>query len=147
MQISQRKYLIIITLFTMIFMSACNNNDDQAQEGAETKEITYTKEPYIIKSGEKVKGVEDLRMVQAKDKLLVAIKVTNFDRFQLQEINKKVKKKLKKQHPNKKVTVTPDKKIYMEIEKLEKEIKTEHLDEEAVHKKVKKLIKLSKEKG
>ncbi|WP_257347148.1 YhcN/YlaJ family sporulation lipoprotein [Pseudalkalibacillus decolorationis] len=139
--------MVTIMLTVIVLVSACDNkNDSNEQKGMETK-ITHTNDPTILKSIDDLKGVEDIRMVRSRNKLLVAIKITNFDRFQLEEITGKVKKKLKKQHPDKEVTVSSDKKIFLELDRLDNRIKSEQLGEDQINKEVEKLIKLSKDEG
>ncbi|QOY35932.1 YhcN/YlaJ family sporulation lipoprotein [Anaerobacillus isosaccharinicus] len=54
--------------------------------------------------------------------IYVAVKVKQFDRFFLDEIRKEAYDKIKKRYPDAKVHVSTDKKVLLELEKLEIQI-------------------------
>jgi hypothetical protein len=86
-----------------------------------------------------IKGVND-----NKGKIYLAPRVKHFDRIRLKGIRKKGYDSVKKQYPNAKVFVSTDQKIYMELEKLEKELKNKSISEQRLKKQLKKLEEMMK---
>lgn len=67
---------------------------------------------------EQINGIDQAVAVHIDDELDVAIKVTNFNRFNLKNIEKEVSKKLKAAFPKENIHVTSDKKLIDELQKL-----------------------------
>jgi hypothetical protein len=93
------------------------------------KEIVLSMEEVV-----EIKGVSD-----KEDHIYLAIRVKHFDRFRLHEIRKTGFDKVKKRYPDATVFLSTDQKIYMELEKLEKELKNRSISEERFKKRLKKL--------
>lgn len=68
-----------------------------------------------------VDGVREVAAVAIDQDLSVAVNVAQMKRLQLKAIRKEIFHKLKKAHPEMTVHVTTDRKIFWEMEKLEKE--------------------------
>lgn len=85
---------------------------------------TYIKNttPYDEHSLEKVlKNNEHVKLAKVllyEDELLAGIRVNTFSRFQKKTIAEKIQKKLEREYPDLKITVSADSKILMETEKL-----------------------------
>ncbi|WP_408006238.1 YhcN/YlaJ family sporulation lipoprotein [Pseudalkalibacillus sp. A8] len=140
------KWMIVLTVFS--FLAGCNiKQETEKQNTITTQEMGHNEGTILEKNIQKMEGVDDVKIIQAQNDLLVAIKVTTVDRFQLQEITKKVKKKVEDRHPDMEVTVSPDKKIFLEMDKFEAKHAEKQYSEDKIHKKIKSLIKLSKDEG
>ncbi len=67
---------------------------------------------------EQVDGVDEAVVVQIDNEMDVAIKITNFNRFKFESIEKEVGKKLKATFSESNIHVTSDKKLINELQKL-----------------------------
>lgn len=74
------------------------------------------------KTAKTVKGVEDSAAVVVNQEISTAIKVTGFDRLRLQSIKEEVHKKIESTNKDYEVYVTSDKKLFNELQKIEKQI-------------------------
>lgn len=138
----------ILTCTAIILLTGCKEEPQfEMKNTIKTKELSTHESNTIEKEIQEMNGIEDIRVIHSKDKLLVAIKVTTVDRFRLEEIQKKVKKKMDSEYPEMDITVSPDKKIFMKINELENKHAKNQLSEREIHKKVVTLIKLSKDEG
>ncbi|MGP4079607.1 YhcN/YlaJ family sporulation lipoprotein [Pseudalkalibacillus sp. R45] len=145
-QLRMKKLWTVMALITLL--AGCNfEHKTEKQNTITTQELATEEGTSLEKNIKQMKGVEDVEIMQAQDDLLVAIKITTVDRFQLKEITKKVKKKVEKKYPEMDVTVSPDKKIFMEMDKFETKHAEKQYSEAKIHKKIKSLVKLSKDEG
>lgn len=78
--------------------------------------------------------------------LLVAIDIDHEDRFQLDGLEKKLRKKLNDHFDTFKIALSTDQKLLIELEQLENEIETGNITEKKIAKRIKKLKKLMKKK-
>jgi hypothetical protein len=100
-----------------------------AQEKAdEAKQILLSMEEVL-----EVKGVVN------KQGIYLAPRVKHFDRFHLNDIRKRGHENVAKRFPKETVHVSTDKKIYMELEKLEQELKKKTISEKRFSTKLKEL--------
>lgn len=81
--------------------------------------------------------ISEVMAVNTDKDILVAIKVKQFDRFQLKKIEKNIKTELEKQYPNYSILVSADQKMYFELVKLDKNPK-EYFEYEGFKKRYKK---------
>lgn len=147
--------LLIVSIFTLT--GCMNNNDEQSlQRTGDNQNLELIKlqsagindqqaanqAKQIISEYEEVTHV---RAVNAGEHLLIAIDVEHFERFELDEIERDLQEKVKKNFSNMKVTLSTDQKILLELEKLENQIETQRIDHDKLEKKVKELVSLSKE--
>ncbi|AIF45476.1 YhcN/YlaJ family sporulation lipoprotein [Virgibacillus sp. SK37] len=93
----------------------------------------------------KYKEVTKVNAVNTDKELIATVEVKHQARLQLSEIRKKLKKKIEKNFPDYKVELTTDKKLVLELEKVEKQIEENTYTSKELKKKIKKLIELSKE--
>ncbi|KHF38870.1 hypothetical protein LQ50_18760 [Halalkalibacter okhensis] len=101
---------------------------NQAQAD-EAKEIVLSMEEVV-----EIKGVTD-----NKDKIYLAPRVKHFDRFRLKEIRKSGFDSVKKRYPEATVFLSTDQKIFMELEKLEMELKNQTISEKRLTERLSKL--------
>ncbi|MCM3713686.1 hypothetical protein [Halalkalibacter oceani] len=97
--------------------------EDQAvieqQQADEAKRILLSMEEIV-----EVKGVND-----GEDNIYLAPEVKHFDRFRLKEIRKQSHDRVKKRYPEANVHVSTDKKIFLELGRLEQELKEKKISE------------------
>ncbi len=74
------------------------------------------------KAAKSVDGVEDATAVVIDQKISTAIKVTGFKRLKLSTIKKEVAKKISLGHDEYSVQVTSDKKLFTQLQEIEKQI-------------------------
>ena len=91
--------------------------------------------------------ISDVKAVNTDKELLVAIKVKQFDRFQLKKIEKNIKSDLEKMYPDHKILVSSDQKMYFELDKLERKLQKEKTDMKKFEKDIKKIKSLMKEQS
>lgn len=89
--------------------------------------------------------VTDVRAIHHDDQLLIAVKVNHFDRFDLKDIEKKLKKSTNNSFQDVNITLSTDKKLFIEIEKLENELQNDSLSKKELSKRMNKLRNLLKE--
>ncbi|MCT8138822.1 YhcN/YlaJ family sporulation lipoprotein [Anaerobacillus sp. CMMVII] len=87
-----------------------NSVSDQTMAD-EAKQIVLSMEEVIAVTG-----------ATYKEDIYVAVRVKQFDRFFLDRIRKEAQNKIKKRFPDSKVHVSTDKKVYLELEKLEQQL-------------------------
>ncbi|WP_096201029.1 YhcN/YlaJ family sporulation lipoprotein [Bacillus sp. FJAT-45350] len=83
--------------------------------------------------------VLEVKGVVYDDKIYVAPRVKHFDRLRLESIRKTGYERVNKRFPDEKVFFSTDKKIFMELEKLEQRLKASSIKEEELEKKLTKL--------
>jgi len=106
---------------------------DQSQAD-EAKQIVLTMEEVV-----EIKGVNN-----NKNKLYLAPRVKHFDRFRLNDIRKKGYDSIKNRYPEAKIFFSTDKKIFIELEKLEEQLKNKSISEERLNKELKSLEDMMK---
>ena len=84
--------------------------------------------------------------INTEKQLLLAFEVEQFERFELQEIEKNIKKQLKQEFKDMEIEVSYDPKIMLEIEKVQEKIKLEEMDKDTLKKEMKHIVKLKHEK-
>jgi|GEM_PF-6035531 len=95
-----------------------------------------------------LKETDDLTAVKAvntSDKLVVAIDIYHLQRLRLKKIEEKVNKQLEKEFPKSEVTLSTDKKVFLELDKLEIKLQSDSLSKDKLAKKLNKIIELSNE--
>lgn len=92
----------------------------------------------------KMKEVEKAAAITSDGKLLLAFRVTQFNKFRIKGIEKKVEERLKKRFPDKEVIASSDLKLFIETEELKKNL--EKTSRENLTKKIDNLNKLKEEK-
>lgn len=86
--------------------------------------------------------ITDVKAVNSKDEMFLAVKPKHMERFQLTSLKKKIKKKLEKNNPEMKVTVSTDQKIFILLGELEGKL-DKKLDRQDIEKELKKIKKKS----
>jgi hypothetical protein len=148
---------IIVLSIVLVFLSACTGTNEQGKEQTNKgkpinittvndHELGLTDNAVAKKAKEKVINYDEINEVIAIHndmELMVGFNVKKLEEFNIKGIEEKVKKDLKKEFPNEIITVSHDRKILMELEKLANE--QESLSEKEVKKRLQKIKGLSKE--
>ncbi|ARK30231.1 YhcN/YlaJ family sporulation lipoprotein [Halalkalibacter krulwichiae] len=141
------KWLVQL-LFILCFLTACQMAEPQQdikplqltnkavvnqQQADDAKKIVLSMEEVID-----VKGITD------ENNIYIAPRVKHFDRFRLKEIRKNGHDSIKKRYPDATIHVSTDQKIFMELEKLEKELQQRTISEERFKQRLAKLDEMIK---
>ncbi|WP_026562852.1 YhcN/YlaJ family sporulation lipoprotein [Bacillus sp. J37] len=151
--------IVNIGLFLIVIIglgSGCTGNQNQFATNNDDAEIVkvHTSKPIdqsvSNEAKEKVikeKEVSGVKAVNTDKELLLAVKVDQFDRFRLKNIEKKVKSDLEKAYPNHKIIVSTDSKMYLELEQLEQKLQKDKTEKKTLKKEFDKIKSLMKEKA
>ncbi len=90
--------------------------------------------------------VEAVRAVNDGDMLVIGVKLHHNDRFRMDDIERNLRKKVKKNFSDMDITLSTDEKIHIELTKLEDELVNKKISKDDVKKRIKKIKKLSEEK-
>ncbi|QOR67639.1 hypothetical protein IM538_05720 [Cytobacillus suaedae] len=141
------KKWVMIIIILVSSLTACSQNEPKNIEGIEAADLDVIQIP-SQQAEAKVKGMDEVTEVIAvnKDKkLLLAFRVKQFEKFRLDQIEKKVKKELKNDFKDYDITVSSDLKIYLETTKIKNDVYSKKIDESKVEKEMERVIKLSEE--
>lgn len=149
---------IIILAGCLFMLAACTNKPinqnikQQNNQGLELNKInanspvdqqSANRAKHLLNKYEEIKSV---RAVNLDKQLLVGVQLKHHDRFNKNDIEKKITKDINKHFPDLKVTLSTDEKIHLEIKKLEQALQERKLSKKELADKIKKIISLSKEK-
>jgi hypothetical protein len=149
------KWLFIISFIAVI--AGCNANDS-VLEPADTPNnninlMKISKEDELDQhisnqakdSMRKYAEITTAKAVNTDKKMLMAVEVEHNERFNLINIKKQLQKEMDEQFPHITVEFSTDKKIILELDKLENEIQKDNTSPKKLEKELDKLISLSKE--
>lgn len=149
---------VLYIFFCLLMLTACmNNQNENSLEPSGNRDLELVKlsshgttdqQPSnqakeIISNYEEVSGV---RAVNYDNELLIAVEVEHHERFALDKIESDLRKKIKQNFSEMKVTLSTDQKIFIELRQLEEDFLANDISEKQLQKRIKKLINLSKEK-
>jgi hypothetical protein len=148
---------IFVLSIVLLCLSACSGMNEQGTEQANkgqpmnvsarnNNELGLTDNAVAKKAKEKIINYDEINEVIAIHndmELIVGFNVKKLEEFNVKGIEEKVKKDLKKEFPNEIITVSHDRKILMELEKLVNEQGS--LSEKEIKKRLQKIKGLSKE--
>ena len=146
----------LLILMVIGLCSGCNGNQNQLGDDNEDLNISQVNisKPISQSVANQAKEniiteeeISDVKAVNTDKELLVAIKVKQFDRFQLKKIEKKVKSDLEKMYPDYKILVSTDQKMYFELDKLEQKLQKDNTSMKKLEKDIKKIKSLMKEQS
>ncbi|HLS67014.1 MAG TPA: YhcN/YlaJ family sporulation lipoprotein [Pseudogracilibacillus sp.] len=148
------RILLIVALLTI---TACmNKTNESAFEPVRNDDLELTKLSsygiYDQNPANKAKdmlskhdGVSRLRAVNDRNDLVIGVGVRQHKRFSLKEIENEMRKELNEYFSDLEVTISTDKKILLELKKLEEAIENDELTNEQLEEKLTKIKRLSKE--
>ncbi|MFC4024278.1 hypothetical protein ACFOUV_10785 [Oceanobacillus longus] len=151
-----RKTTMIFYCCIALILTACGNEPptEQGQINNDSIDITKISNNKLVSQqpSNKAKDIlsdhEEITAVKAvntEDTLFVAIEVEHHERFTLSQLEKKYKKEMKDKYKDLKVEFSTDKKIVIELNKLEQDINNNNISKKEMEKKFKQLVKLAKE--
>lgn len=136
-------------LFFLIGCQATSMEQPNDEEPSYTKLSTQNEFDQQLSNQVKeyLKDNKDLTSVQAvndEEKILITFEIPHMKRFKLADIRKELKKDIKEKFQIKKVEVSTDQKVILELDKLEEEIQDKSVNKNELKKELKRIIKLSK---
>lgn len=142
---------IFIMNFILVFSFGCSQQDseDKSNDIMNINNHTTTNQELAAEAKQflsKYEEVENVYAVQHRKDLLIAIDIEHEDRFQLDQLEKQLGKKLNNHFNNEKITLSTDQKLLFEIEELENKMANKKISSKELKKQIKKLKKLMKEK-
>lgn len=153
----QRKILLTITLAGLL-LSACmgkpnyNSLEPTNQQPLELSRLSsegISHQNSSVQAKQALSEEEEVIGVRAvndgKDQLLVGIKLRHHDRINKDELEKKLHNKAQEQFPNKKVMLSTDEKIHLELKRLEEDLQNDRISKKDFHKRLEQIRQLSKE--
>ncbi|ASK63672.1 hypothetical protein CFK37_16655 [Virgibacillus phasianinus] len=146
----------LIVLLILSFLVACNTNSDSAPSNDRSKtepsKISNSSLPDQAPSRQakstlrKYKETTNIYAVNTDKNMLVALEVHQHDRIKLTKIKEKFASKIKKQFPKFKTEVSTDKKLVLEVKKLQNRIAKNNISDKKLKKEMDHLLKLLQEK-
>ncbi len=146
---------LIVIFTTVLLLTACTNNDTAIQpEPKDDFELTKLsvrgvtdQQPSdqakaFLSQYEEVSGV---RAVNHNGTLVIAVDLRHYDRLFLEDIEKALYKDLQRNFTKMQITLSTDRKIFLELERLEKDILDDKLSSADIKKRLNDIITLSKE--
>jgi hypothetical protein len=142
----------LLLIFTLI---GCNNKEDNrisqsTHEGNGTVTKISNQSPISQTTTNKAKeyvatnkAVESIRGINTDKDLLIAVEIKQLQQFKEQKYEKEIKKQLEKVFPDKNIEISTDQKIFIELNKLEKQVANKSLNKDQLKEKfntIKKLI-------
>lgn len=148
---------IFLVMVLVLLLAACNNNSTtDPSQGDDGMDITKLSNESITsqKPSNQAKDIlrkhEEITVIKAintREKLLIAIEIEHHERFTLAQLRDEYTKEMKDKFKDMKIELSTDKKISIELEKLEQQINEGSLSNKQLEKKVDKLIKLAKDQA
>ncbi|WP_333870310.1 YhcN/YlaJ family sporulation lipoprotein [Desulforamulus putei] len=117
---------VILMIIFILSMTGCQTQPQKKPEGkqsAKQVEINPELAEKAKQAAMSVKGVEDAVAVVIDKNISTAIKVSGFNRLKLQSIKGEVHKKILLSNDEYEVHVTSDKKLFSQLQQIEKQIK------------------------
>ncbi|WP_164669223.1 YhcN/YlaJ family sporulation lipoprotein [Virgibacillus doumboii] len=147
-------FRILLAIGLIFFLIGCTPETDTSQNDNNNVNFTNISAKRSIdqsvsnmakQSLKPYKELKSINAVNVGENLIIAVDVYQNERFGLADIRKKLHKKMEKAFPSHKVKLSTDKKLIIEVDKLEKQIEEGNISREKLKKKVKHLVKLDNE--
>ena len=152
-----KKVLLIVTLAVGV-ISGCTNEEKEQQQSLQNANLLRTGTGHAAqtlldqsvarkaaKRVEKMREIKDAIAVNTNEKLLLAYQVKQMQRFRLKQIEKDVRKELKKQFPNHDIIISSDIKLFWKTEELIEKMEKKDMSEKEIDKEIDKIEKLGNE--
>lgn len=146
-----RVLIQVIILSLLIMAVGCETQNSPLKKPQSDQQINLDEKQIQVNPGlaeqakkiaETVKGVKKSTAVVINKDISIALKVNGFDRLRLKPIRQEVHDKIKELNKDYNVHVTSDKKLFMQLQQIENEIKgPQEKSLTEIHKKVGKIIK------
>lgn len=148
-----KKLIMLSCLF--LFLFGCTNNDPTYQSSKKDNlELTKLKSDVPVdqqpsnQAKEYLSHFEEVSAVRAvnhEGELVIAVDINHHDRFQLDHLEKELTKDVKKNFSNMDITFSTDRKILLELKKLEEDIQANRISQDDIKERLKAIKKLSNE--
>ncbi|WP_228409620.1 YhcN/YlaJ family sporulation lipoprotein [Radiobacillus deserti] len=138
------KQVLAIALLAMLLVGCNQQEDNRVQtkdnnidftkvtnKDAPVNQSVATKAKQLLLDNKEVNGV---RGINTTDKILLAFKVKQLDSFRETKLEGEFKSDLEKEFPNKEIFISSDQKIFIELDRLEKEIQNNKMDKSQLNK-------------
>lgn len=144
-----RAFLTAAVLSLLLLSAGCAAQDSpsrqpqpEAAQGTTEVRISPELAEKARETAKTVKGVEDSTAVAINHEISVGIKVKGFDRFRLKPIREEVHQKIKELNKDYTIQVTSDKKLFAQLQQIERQIKDQKAQSPAeLQKRLKKINK------
>lgn len=149
------KVIFAISLFSLLIGCGTDSTNESSKNNDNNIELTKiaANHPVDQEPSNQAKetlsqqeGLTSVKAVNNSDKLLIAIDIEHNKRFQLAKTREHLTKDMKRQFANMEVEFSTDKKINLELEKLESKVQKDSMSKKRLDKELDHLIKLAKEK-
>lgn len=142
-------FFILLTLFTSCHNEApkTKQNDDSPFEQTTKTSLNIdqsiaTNAKEIVKQNEEVIQVEAINSIHA---LVIGFKVNYIDRFRLKKIRQQIEKEIRRAYPTIDTVVSTDKKILIELEKINKRVDEQSISTNDLQRRVREIVRLSRD--
>lgn len=150
-------YKLIMTFSVFLFLIGCANDLTGEPSRNQENSIELTKissnnsidqsasnqAKEILSNHEEITAINAVNTLET---LVIAVDIEHSKRFRLADIRKELTKEMKEQFKDIKVEFSTDKKILLELEKLEEKIQSGSIKKKKLEKEIKRITKLVKEK-
>ncbi|GAA0613777.1 hypothetical protein GCM10009001_33770 [Virgibacillus siamensis] len=146
-------YRLIIMIGLILFLTSCSTMDNSTTQ-EDGINLSYITSNHTIDQHASNKAKEMLRKhntitsihaVNTDQKMLIAVEVHHRHRFRLANIRKDLQKEMVKAFPDKEVELSTDKKVVIELNRLEKSIDSNEMNKKKLKMEMNQLIKLMHE--
>ena len=137
----------IVSILLIILLMGCQANNDQDVRSLQLEGhavIDQHQSDRAKKIVSSMKEVIEVKGVNVEKDIYLAPNVKHFQRLRLQKIRKQGHDAVKKQFPDANVHLSTDKKIFMELDKIEQELKNKQISEKRLKEKLKKIEEMMK---
>lgn len=126
-----KKILTVFILSVLILSAGCSAQNSPLKKSQAEQQVSQEEKEIKIDPGlagkaketaKTVRGVKDSTAAAIGRDITVAVKVTGFERLRLKPIKMEVQNKIKQLDNKNNVHVTTDKKLFMQLQQLEKQI-------------------------
>lgn len=148
-------FRLIVLICTLFLLTSCMQKDPTFRPtGNDSLELTklsskgVTDQQPADQAREFLSNYEEVASVRAVNddgKLLIGVEVHHHDRFSLDNIEKELRKAVKRNYRDMDITLSTDKKILIELAQLETDMMNQKISKDDIKQKLRELIKLSKE--
>ncbi|KMK76149.1 hypothetical protein [Alkalihalobacillus pseudalcaliphilus] len=127
----------------LLLLSACSNGDSPTVQSllVDHKQFEQTEANESKKKLMELDEFIDVHGVSIEDRIYLSPKVKQLARFRLNGLRKQSFDQIKNLYPEHEIHVSTDKKVYMELEKLEQRLKDGKITEEELKKELDKIEK------
>ncbi|SFB35196.1 hypothetical protein SAMN04488072_11821 [Lentibacillus halodurans] len=146
------KILLTLGLICLLIGCTTNNNTSENNQNVNFSTISANSSIDQTASNQAKKRlsqrevITSVNAVNTDKQMIMAFEIEHNKRFQLTDIRKDIQKNMNKEFSDLKVEVSTDKKLVLEIGKLEEKIDQANISKKKLQKEVDRLIKLMKDK-